>query len=122
MIRSDQQLWKEIEDLIGEAKLIEAELPVQSAAGRIMIFPKLLRTLELVVRHHTSGANHEIQVARRRLHEAVRMFNSLMFGIQHDVGDWRLGEKETQQIGRALRDIIVAARELEDLVKERRQP
>ncbi|WP_458068621.1 hypothetical protein [Rhodanobacter sp. BL-MT-08] len=111
-------LADELAKLIDECKALDKELPAQAAAGKIILFPRVLGSLELLIRR--TGTDGALTAARHKLHEAVKDFSSLVFSIQHDIQNWKLGEKEQQKIGQSLRLVRLAAEELEVMLKERR--
>lgn len=115
-----RELWAAVNELIDEARAIKAEPPAQAAAGAILIFPRLLATLELVVRK--TGHRDDVTALRLKLWEEMQNFNAVLFAIQASHKDWQIGIEESNQLGAAFRRIRAAAQALEAAVIERRSP
>lgn len=111
---------QELDQLIQECRELESLLPAQAAAGKILLFNRMLRSLESHMQ--SDGNDKEIIAARVRLRSAVIDFNATVFQVQHDLQSWTVGDAGKLKIGKSLHAILVAARDLETLVKERTSP
>lgn len=114
---SHEALAEEVGKLVAECREVERSLGAQKTAGRIILFPKLLESVEILL-ERTPGK--DLAMARHKLHEATRDFSSLVFSIQQETLRWDLGAREITKVRQSLRQVYNAANELELMLKERR--